>query len=66
MNRRWRSPIGGENHVDRVVAVLEPLVRLADGVIVGSAIVDLVHKAGANFNSPVRGFVSRLKAGIMM
>ncbi|OGV78136.1 MAG: hypothetical protein A3K19_15595 [Lentisphaerae bacterium RIFOXYB12_FULL_65_16] len=33
MNRRWRAPVGGENHVDRVVAALEPLVRLADVVI---------------------------------
>jgi predicted deacylase len=33
MNRRWSTPVGGANHVDRVVAVLEPLVRLADAVI---------------------------------
>lgn len=33
MNRRWRQPIGGPNHVDQVVAQLDPIVRLADAMI---------------------------------
>jgi len=33
MNRRWTEPLGGPNHVDRMVAALAPIVKLADAVI---------------------------------
>jgi len=33
MNRRWREPLGGANHVDQAVAALAPCVAMADAMI---------------------------------
>ncbi|NJC33582.1 tryptophan synthase alpha chain [Sphingomonas jejuensis] len=40
------------------------VARVADGVVVGSAIVDIVAKHGALSPSPVRAFVQSLRTGI--
>ena len=41
-----------------------PIARVADGVVVGSAIVDLVAKHGANAAGPVRELTAALSAAV--
>jgi tryptophan synthase alpha chain len=38
--------------------------RVADGVVVGSAIVDLIGEHGAQAAGPVRAFISTLSAAV--
>jgi tryptophan synthase alpha chain len=40
------------------------IARVADGVVVGSAIIDIVARHGANAAAPVREFVAGLSAAI--
>jgi tryptophan synthase alpha chain len=41
------------------------IARVADGVVVGSAIVELVEKFGADAAGPVRDYVASLKSGML-